>query len=112
MSLRFLIDENLSNQYCTQLLLRRPRLTVLAVGQREAPGYGAADPEILEWCEANNFLLVTDDRRSMPGHFQEHLEAGGHVPGILALRPNVSMGEVVESNQRFSCCNVSSLVVR
>ncbi|AGY60069.1 DUF5615 family PIN-like protein [Gloeobacter kilaueensis] len=96
MSLQFLIDENLSNQYCIQLLRRSPQLVVHAIGQEGVPGYGAPDPEILRWCEDNDFVLVTEDRRSMPGHLEAHLAAGGHVPGILTLRPWASMGEVIE----------------
>jgi hypothetical protein len=33
----------------------------------------------------------------MPGHLQDHLAAGRHVPGILAIRRRAGMDEVVAS---------------
>jgi hypothetical protein len=32
----------------------------------------------------------------MPAHLQAHLDAGGHVPGIFVLRPELSMGEMID----------------
>jgi len=57
---------------------------------------GTPDPEILLWCEANSFLLVTNNRRSMPVHLAEHLGQGRHVPGILTLRRRAVMSAVIE----------------
>ena len=48
---RFLIDENISPQYRTQLLNHEPSLTVLVIGDEDAPPKSTPDPEILEWCE-------------------------------------------------------------
>ena len=43
------------------------------------------DPVILEWCETRGFLLITDNRSSMPGHLANHVSRGRHVPGILLV---------------------------
>lgn len=32
----------------------------------------------------------------MPRHLTDYLAQGGHVPGILTLSPDMSMGEVIE----------------
>jgi hypothetical protein len=32
----------------------------------------------------------------MPVHFTAHLEAGRHIPGIIWLRPGVSLGRIIE----------------
>lgn len=71
-------------------------INVLRIGDAGAPGFGAADAEILVWIEANGFLLVTANRATMPVHLDQHLSAGRSVPGILALRPQTSMGEIIE----------------
>jgi hypothetical protein len=48
------------------------------------------------WCEDNFFILVTNNRKSMPQHLQDHLAQGRHVPGIFELNPNMSIGETIE----------------
>jgi hypothetical protein len=53
-------------------------------------------PEILCWCEDNNFILVTNNRTSMPVHLADHIVVNRHVPGIFILNPNLSIGENIE----------------
>ena len=93
---RFLIDENLSPAYRTQLLRHEPSLTVLAVGDEGAPAKSTPDPEILEWCEQNQFNLITNNRKSMPKHLCYYLAAGNHVPGIFTISLEVPMGKIIE----------------
>jgi len=93
---RFLIDENMSPQYHTQLLYHEPSLTVLAVGDENAPARGTQDPDILVWCEQNQFSLITNNRESMPQHLSDHLSAGHHVPGIFTINRKVSMGLIID----------------
>ncbi|MDE0424211.1 MAG: DUF5615 family PIN-like protein [Candidatus Poribacteria bacterium] len=94
---RFLIDENISPEYRTQLLRREPSLTVLAIGDEGAPPKGTQDPEILKWCEQNNFILVTKDPNTIPKHLSDHREAGNHVPGILMVKSSGSMGTILDN---------------
>ena len=93
---RFLIDENMSPQYRTQLLYHEPSLTVLAVGDEGAPPKSTPDPEILVWCEQNQFSLITNNRRSMPQHLSDHLSGGHHIPGIFTINLEMPMGEIIE----------------
>ncbi len=93
---RFLIDENISPTYRTQLLYHESSLTVLRVGDEGAPTRGTQDPEILEWCEQNQFILITNNRKSMPQHLSDHLAAGHHVPGIFTINLEVPMGLIID----------------
>ena len=93
---RFLIDENISPEYRTQLLYHEPSLTVLVIGDEGAPARGTLDPAILEWCEKNQFNLITNNRESMPQHLSDHLAAGHHVPGIFTINRKVSMGLIID----------------
>ena len=93
---RFLIDENISPEYRTQLLNHEPSLKVFVIGDEDAPAKGAPDPEILEWCEQNQFNLITNNRRSMPEHLSDHLAAGHHVPGIFTINLEVPMGLIID----------------
>ena len=49
---------------------------VVKVGGVDAPPFSTPDPDLLIWCEANDRILVTNDRNTMPGHFNDHLAAG------------------------------------
>ena len=93
---RFLFDENMPHAVGDQLIRREPAIQVLSVGIAPAPGLGTLDPEILTWLEAEQYYLITRNRRSMPVHLQDHLAAGRHVPGILTVRPRASMGQVID----------------
>jgi hypothetical protein len=94
--IRYLLDEHVDPALRTQLIRREPDLTVWIIGDPGAPPRGALDPEILLWCETHQFMLVTNNRQSMPVHLRDHLAAGHHVPGIFVLNPNMTMGALME----------------
>jgi hypothetical protein len=96
MSIRYLLDENLKPLYKRQLLQKKPDLVVYAVGDPGAPPKQTLDPEILCWCEEHDFILVTNNRKSMPVHLMDHLAEGRHVPGIITLNANMSIGDTIE----------------
>ncbi len=96
MSLKYLLDENVAPIYQTQLLRHNPNLIVLAVGEPDTPAKGTLDPEILCWREEHNFVLVTNNRSSMPIHLAEHITQARHVPGILTLNANLSIGQNID----------------
>lgn len=58
---RFLLDENVELAVQRQLRRQDTRIEVLAVGDSDAPPLHAADPVILQWIEANRYILVTWD---------------------------------------------------
>jgi hypothetical protein len=95
MTIQYLIDENLPPLYQQQLLRYQPELTVLIVGEPTTPLKGTLDPEILIWCELNNFILVTNNRTSMPIHLAEHLAQNRHIPGIFVLRRKATIGQII-----------------
>jgi hypothetical protein len=93
MALKYLMDENVDPAYTRQLRRLKPDLFVLAVGELTAPPRGTLDPEILCWCEKHGFVLVTNNRKSMPVHLNDHLVQGCHIPGILILNAKLSVSE-------------------
>jgi hypothetical protein len=95
MNLKYLLDENVEPAYAAQLRRQAPTLQVRMVGEPDTPPRGTLDPEILVWCELTEFILVTNNRRSMPIHLHDHLSEGKHIPGIFILNPTLSMGETL-----------------
>ena len=96
MAIQYLLDEHISLSYRTQLLRRNPSLVVWEIGDPYAPPKGTPDPAILCWCEDNGFILVTNNRRTMPGHLTDHLAVGRHIPGIFILNEDMGMGSMLE----------------
>ncbi|MEH2338601.1 hypothetical protein [Nostoc sp.] len=96
MAIRYLLDEHLNPAYRSQLVRREPELVVRIIGDLDAPPKATLDPEILIWCQTNGFILVTNNRKSMPGHLANHLASGCHVPGIFTIDTNQSIGQTVE----------------
>src|SRR5437660_528361 len=96
MMIRYLIDENLEPLYKAQLLIKKPDLMVYSLGDPGTPSKGTLDPEILCWCEENDFILITNNRKSMPAHLVVHLSQGSHIPGIITLNSEMSVGGTIE----------------
>ncbi len=96
MTLQYLLDENVDPTYKAQLHRRNPNIVMWVVGEPGVPARGTLDPEILLWCEEHNFLLVTNNRTSMPVHLADHIAEGRHVPGIFILNPKLSMGQNID----------------
>ncbi len=94
--IRYLLDENVDELYHTQLLERDPTAMAWMVGTPGAPPKGTLDPAILLWCEENSFILVTNNRRSMPTHLRDHLAQGHHAPGIFIMNADMSIGATIE----------------
>ena len=90
------MDENLSPDLKQSLLNLNPALNILRVGEPDAPPLGTLDPEILDYVESSQRLLVTNNRRSMPKHLQDHWAKGGHIWGLLWLRPSANLKIWVE----------------
>lgn len=93
MSLKYLIDENVNPLYPTQLQLKRPELVILVIGEPLTPKKGTKDPELLGWCEEYDFILVTNNRRSMPVYLKNYLQQDRHIPCIFILDPQLNIGE-------------------
>lgn len=94
--IRYLLDEDTPHAIRDQLLRRAPGMEVLCVGDEMAPAFGTPDGELLRWIERAGYILVSRNRRTLPRHLQEHLQAGGHVSGIFLLRRRYSLGQVLE----------------
>jgi Domain of unknown function (DUF5615) len=82
-NIHYLLDENVDPLFRTELLRREATIVIWKVGSPGAPPRETLDPDILRWCEENNFILVTNNRRSMPRHLRDHLAEGDTFPESL-----------------------------
>ena len=71
---------------------------VRRVGDEGMPPLGTFDPEILRFCEAEQWALVTNNRKTMPAHIADHLRAGGHSWGVFKTRrQRAPIGQIAET---------------
>ena len=96
MTPRFLADEDVNIDIIQGLRAHEPSLDILDVktaGLRAFP-----DSALLEIAVQQDRILVTHDRRTMPRHFRERVEAGKPNPGVFILpqHPGV-VGAVIDS---------------
>lgn len=94
--MRYLLDEHIDPRYRTELLRTAPELEAWIIGDPGAPARGTLDPDILIWCEEHHFVLVTNNRKSMPRHLVDHLALGRHIPGILVINPALPIGDLLD----------------
>ncbi len=94
--IKYLFDENVNISFKVTLRHERPDIESYRIGDPGFPKNGTLDPEILFWCDINGFILVTNNRASMPVHLEDHIRAGRHIPGIFILNANMSLRETIE----------------
>ena len=95
---RFLLDEHINRAVQRQLRRLQPNIDVLAIGDPGAPEPGTLDPEILNWLEEHGYILVTENRSTMPKHLHDHFAADRHLPGLFWLRPGIGIGQRAGAN--------------
>ncbi len=90
-----MLDEQLDTRVADGLKLLHPQFNVTYVGAKNALPKSTLDPDILDWIEQNGYILVTNNRKSMPVHIAAHFAQGRHFPGIITLTQEMSIGEVI-----------------
>jgi hypothetical protein len=100
MPLRYLLDEHLRGGGLWQAIIQHNAAGVdlidaVRVGDPADLPLGTADPDVLHWAEREDRIVLTLDKRTMPGHLADHLRAGGHLPGLFVLRPHVGLPQLV-----------------
>jgi hypothetical protein len=94
--IRFLFDEDTDPDLIDALLRREPAVDALRVDWPEAPPAGTLDPEVLIAAESLGRMLVSNDKKTMPGHLAAHFAAGRHTHGVALLRQDFPWGAYIE----------------
>jgi hypothetical protein len=99
MALNYVLDEHLRRVLWPALQQHNANgvdvLDVVRVGDPADLPLGTQDPDLLVWAEREGRVIVTNDRRTMPGHLAAHLTAGRHSPGVIILRPGHTIPAIV-----------------
>jgi hypothetical protein len=100
MAIRFLIDENMPGALVRAVLRHNQRsafvINALKVGDVDAPAFGTRDPDLLVWLETDGRILISYDKKTLPGHFANHLAANHHSPGIFLFKKRHALPFIVD----------------
>jgi hypothetical protein len=98
--IRFLLDEQLRGPLWHALGRHNQHgvnpVDVVRVGDPDDLPQGSTDREVLAWAEREGRILISTDRRTLLGHFADHLDAGHHSSGLFLLRPSSTLAEIVD----------------
>ncbi len=96
-NIKYLLDENVDPDLRAALKAKWPEMTVWHIGDPSTPHDQTPDPVILGWCEEHAFVLVTNNRRTMPVHLKDHVAAGRRCYGIFILNRKMSLSQTVDA---------------
>jgi hypothetical protein len=94
---RLLFDECTDPDVIAALRQMEPSIDIIRVGDPGAPALGTQDPDLLLAGEALGRVVVTNDKRTMPGHLANHYAAGHHTAGVILLRQGFSIGQLARA---------------
>jgi hypothetical protein len=92
--LRLLADENFHGDIVRGLLLRQPGLDL--VRAQDVGLTGAGDPELLAWAAANQRIVLTHDRATLPDYAHQRLIAGRVMPGVFVVNDRFPMRAAID----------------
>jgi hypothetical protein len=81
--LRFLADENFDGRITSGLLQREPTLDLVRV--QDVGLSGIDDPSVLAWAAGEERLLLTHDRKTIPGFAVQRIQCGERMPGVVVV---------------------------
>jgi predicted nuclease of predicted toxin-antitoxin system len=90
---RLLADENFHGDAVKGLLSRRPELDLVRV--QDVGLAQTDDPTILAWAAANDRILLTHDKTTIPGFAYERVIRGDPMPGVI-VADQVTVREIID----------------
>ncbi len=93
MKVRFQADADLNEVLVKAVLRREPSMDFQTA--RAARLAGVSDEDVLALAAASDRIVVTHDRRTMPGHFGRFINANTS-PGVLIVPQSMPVAQVVD----------------
>lgn len=101
--MRLLSDENFNGDIVRGLLLRHPDVDLLRV--QDVGLEGADDPSILEWVAANNRIVLTHDRATMPDFAYARVVSEQPMSGVFVMDDRVSVRQAIDELLLIEICS-------
>lgn len=91
--IRLLADHDFNERIVEGMLRRESTIDLLRV--RDIGLSAASDPMILDRAAVDGRVVVTHDRRTMPGFANQRVAAGEPMPGLFLVDKSLPIGEAV-----------------
>lgn len=101
--LRLLSDENFNGDIVRGLFLCLPDLDLQRV--QDAGLEETEDPVILEWSVANNRILLTHDRATIPEFAYARTVAGKLMPGVFVVHDRMPIRHAIDELLLIETCS-------
>ena len=89
MKLRFQADADLDGRVIRGLRRVAPEFDIRSAA--DAALAGVDDLAVLRPAAGEGRVLISQDRRTMPGHFHRFVSSGAKSPGVILLRGGISI---------------------
>ena len=93
MRVKFQADADLDGRILRGLRRAAPEIDIRTAA--DANLASLEDPEVLQIAAKAGRILVSQDRRTMPGHFAR-FSAGTHSPGVILLREAIHISTAID----------------
>jgi predicted nuclease of predicted toxin-antitoxin system len=101
--LRLLSDENFNGDIVRGLFLRHPDLDLRRV--QDVGLETAEDPDILAWAAANDRIVLTHDRATMPDFAYARVVTGQPMPGVFVIDDRISVRQAIDEVLLIENCS-------
>src|SRR5262245_10295309 len=101
--LKLLIDQDFDHDILRGLAQRIPNLD--AVTALQAALSNAKDPELLEWADHAERIVVTHDRKTMPAHARRRMNEGKRVFGVFIVPRRLQILDVINDLEIMIMCS-------
>jgi hypothetical protein len=100
MALRYVLDEHLRSAILWQAIQQHNAagihtIDATRVGDPPDLPFGTQDRALLLWAEKEDRVVVTRDWSSMLTHLADHLQSGGHSPGVVLVRRRIKVDQLL-----------------
>jgi hypothetical protein len=92
--MKWLSDENFHGDIVRGLFLRQPNLDLVRI--QDIGLRAVDDPAILDWAAANDRIVLTHDRATMPNFAYERLARGEEMSGLFVVNDRMPIKQVID----------------
>jgi uncharacterized protein DUF5615 len=102
--LRIFVDQDFDHDILRGLRLRLPNLD--AVTALQAGLDRESDPEILAWAAAQNRIILTHDRNTMPAYAYDRVRRSERMAGLFLVPRDMRIGDAISEIQVLIECSL------
>ncbi|MEQ8537479.1 MAG: DUF5615 family PIN-like protein [Coleofasciculus sp. D1-CHI-01] len=104
--MKLLSDENFHGDIVRGLFLRQPNLDLVRI--QDIGLRAVDDPAILDWAAANDRIVLTHDRATMPNFAYERLARGEEMSGLFVVNDRMPIRQVIDELLLLIDCSQQS----